>query len=68
MSRLLVTGSSGYIGRSTVVALRKLGHEVFTLDNHGDAKDVFPVGIIDADLENIFEEIKPQAVIQLAAR
>ena len=68
MSRLSVTGSSGFIGRSTVVALKKLGHEVFTLDNHGDAKDVFPVGIIDADLENIFEEIKPQAVIQLAAR
>jgi nucleoside-diphosphate-sugar epimerase len=68
MSRLLVTGFSGYIGRSTLVALRKLGHEVFTLDNHGDAKDVFPVDNIDADLENIFEEIKPQAVIQLAAR
>ena len=68
MSRLLVTGSSGFIDRPKVAGLRKLGHEVFTLDNHGDAKDVFPVGIIDADLENIFEEIKPQAVIQLAAR
>ena len=68
MSRLSVTGSSGFIGRSTVVALKKLGHEVFTLDNHGDAKDVFPVGIIDADLANIYEEIKPQTVIQSATR
>jgi nucleoside-diphosphate-sugar epimerase len=68
MSRLLVTGSSGFIGRSTVVALRKLGHEVYTLDNHGDTKGIFPVDIIDTDLENIFDEIKPQAVIQLAAR
>jgi nucleoside-diphosphate-sugar epimerase len=68
MSRLLVTGSLGFSGRPTVVALKKLGHEVFTLDNHGDAKGIFPVDIIDTDLENIFEEIKPQAVIHLAAR
>ena len=68
MSRLLVTRPSGFIDRSIFVALRKLRHEVFTLDNHANAKDVFPVGIIETDLENIFEEIKPQAVIQLAAR
>ena len=68
MSRLLVTRPSGFIDRSIFVALRKLGHEIFTLDNHGDAKGIFPVDIIDTDLENIFEEIKPQAVIQLAAR
>ena len=68
MSRLLVTGSSGFIGRPTVVALRELGHEVFTLDIHGEKKDNFSVDIVDADLENIFEEIKPQAVIHLAAQ
>jgi UDP-glucose 4-epimerase len=68
MSRLLVTGSAGFIGRPTVVALRKLGHEVFTLDIHGDAKDNFSVDIVDADLEDIFQEVKPQAVIHLAAQ
>jgi len=68
MSRLLVAGSSGFIGRPPVVALRKLGDKICTLDNHGDTKDIFSVGIVDADLENIVEEIKPQAVIQLAVR
>jgi hypothetical protein len=57
MSRLLVMRSLGFSGRPTVVALKKLVHEVFTLDNHGDAKGIFPVDIIDADLENTFEEI-----------
>ena len=68
MSRLLVTGSSGFIDRPKVAGLRKLGHEVFTLDIHGDVEVNFSVDVDDADLENIFEEIKPQTVIQSAAR
>ena len=65
MSRLLVTGSSGLIGRTLVFAPRKLGDKICTLDNHEDTTDIFSVGNVNADLEN---EIKPQAVIQLAAR
>ena len=68
MSRLLVTGSAGFIGRPTVAALRALGHEVFTLDNQGQGEQNFSVDIVDADLDVIFHEIKPAAVIHLAAQ
>lgn len=68
MSGLLVTGSSGFIDRPKVAGLRKLGHEVFTLDIHGGVEENFSVDVNDVDLANIYEEIKPQAVIQLATR
>ncbi len=67
MSRLWVVRSLGFIDHPTVVALRKLGHEVFAVDNHGNAEKKLSVDIDYADLEYIFEEIKPQDLIHLAA-
>ena len=68
MSRLLVSGSEGFIGRPTVAALRTLGYEVFTLDKKGQGEQDFSVDIVDAELDAIVEEIKPKAVIHLAAQ
>jgi len=71
MSRYLVTGGSGRLGRSVVSVLAAAGHEVVSVDRspHDDG----PARHIACDLSDAastaacFAEVKPDAVVHLAA-
>jgi Nucleoside-diphosphate-sugar epimerases len=70
MSRLLITGSSGRLGRSVVAVLREAGHEVVGVDRDPETDD--PTARV-ADLTDtraaseVLAEVAPDAVIHLAA-
>lgn len=74
--RVLVTGGAGFIGSHTVEALLAAGHEVVVLDNlsTGNRKNLpSQVPLIEADiryddLTALFADVKPEAVIHLAAQ
>src|SRR3954454_16841598 len=71
MTRVLVTGGSGRLGRSVVQVLAEAGHEVVSVDRgtHPDLR----VRQLEVDLavpgaaERIFAEVRPEAVVHLAA-
>jgi len=71
MSRVVVTGGAGRLGRSVVAALAAAGHEVTSFDRghveHLPADQV-SVDLLDqqATLE-AFAEVRPEAVVHLAA-
>jgi nucleoside-diphosphate-sugar epimerase len=63
--RVLVTGSSGFIGAHVVAELRERGHEVLGVDRRApDAVDILDRPRLMA----AFESFRPDAVIHLAAR
>lgn len=74
--RVLVTGGAGFIGSHTVEALMAAGHEVAVLDNlsTGSRKNLpSQVRLIEADIRHdnlteIFAQVRPEAVIHLAAQ
>lgn len=59
--KVLVTGSSGFVGRATVPALRALGHQVATFDI-ADGQDLTDRGEV---ME--FASFGPDAILHLAA-
>ncbi|MEU6721511.1 NAD(P)-dependent oxidoreductase [Nonomuraea sp. NPDC046802] len=72
MSRVLVTGSAGRLGRSVVTTLAAAGHEVIGVDRApgtpGEAAAVLPADLTDTG--EAFEAIarfRPESVIHLAA-
>jgi UDP-glucose 4-epimerase len=73
--KVLVTGGTGYIGSHTVRELKHRGYDVVVLDSleRGVAQAVLDIPLIQADirdgarLDQIFQEIKPEAVIHFAA-
>ncbi|MGO2097730.1 MAG: NAD-dependent epimerase/dehydratase family protein, partial [Candidatus Microbacterium stercoravium] len=71
MSRVVVTGGAGRLGRSVVTALADAGHEVTSFDQ-GRAEQLparqVAVDLLDqrAALE-AFAEVRPEAVVHLAA-
>ncbi|WP_105566472.1 NAD-dependent epimerase/dehydratase family protein [Microbacterium halophytorum] len=71
MSRIIVTGGAGRLGRSVVAALAAEGHEVTSLDR--EALDGLParqvaVDLLDAGATSaVFSDIRPAAVVHLAA-
>lgn len=71
MSRILVTGGAGRLGRSVVSALADAGNEVVSIDRI--RIDGLPARQIEADLLDAsatsaaFAEIAPDAVVHLAA-
>jgi UDP-glucose 4-epimerase len=70
MSRILVTGSEGFIGKSAVLALESAGHEVVTLDlrQSSSTRNHYIGDIRTIDLEELFEKIRPEIVVHLAAQ
>ncbi|WP_066520867.1 NAD-dependent epimerase/dehydratase family protein [Curtobacterium ammoniigenes] len=70
MSRVIVTGSAGRLGRSVVTVLRDCGHEVIGVDREADPGDPASRGadLTDARAASwLFSEVRPEAVIHLAA-
>lgn len=66
--KVLVTGSSGFIGRALVRRLRAEGCEVAGLDRAPDATD-FVCDILDAArLSDTVQDYAPDALVHLAAR
>jgi nucleoside-diphosphate-sugar epimerase len=74
MTRILVTGSSGRLGRTVVAVLRQRGHDVYGVDRIMDGDDQAGTGadraadLTDLDAaKRVIGEIRPHAVIHLAA-
>lgn len=71
MSRCIVTGGSGRLGRSVVQVLADAGHEVFSLDRArvgGLPAEQVAFDLSDATrTREVFDRIRPDAVVHLAA-
>jgi GlcNAc-P-P-Und epimerase len=67
--KVLVTGSSGFIGQALVRRLRLAGHEVAGLDRGTGATTDYVCDILDANrLDDAVTGFSPEAVVHLAAR
>ncbi|UGA57353.1 NAD-dependent epimerase/dehydratase family protein [Vibrio sp. VB16] len=70
MSKILITGSSGFIGRNFCKYCEELGHEIFGLDIV-DCNEI-PTFICDirnySELEKVIFEVMPDYIVHLAAR
>ncbi|NUT73012.1 NAD(P)-dependent oxidoreductase [Pseudarthrobacter sp. C4D7] len=75
MSRILVTGGSGRLGRSVVAGLAQAGHHVISVDRDAVPAELLPAGVVQetADLLapgealRLLREATPDAVVHLAA-
>ena len=71
MSRVVVTGGAGRLGRSVVETLAAAGHEVVSIDRSeivGSPARQLSVDLLDAAAATAaFAEIRPDAVVHLAA-
>lgn len=77
MKKILVTGGAGFIGSAVISELQATDYEVFVIDDlsfgnraHIDLPDAcfFEDSILNKSrLREIFEEVKPDAVVHLAA-
>lgn len=63
MTRILVTGGSGFLGRYVVAELRSHGYDDVVAPRHADY-DLTR----DAHVERMFAELRPTQVVHLAAR
>ena len=65
--RVLVTGAAGFIGKWAVTELSKKGHEVIGTDKL-EAPNVVTTDITEMNqVAQLFDKIKPEAVVHLAA-
>ncbi|MER6828084.1 NAD(P)-dependent oxidoreductase [Streptosporangium sp. NPDC000563] len=72
MSRVLVTGSAGRLGRSVVTSLAAAGHEVIGVDSAPgtprEAASALPADLTDlGEAHSVIARFRPQAVVHLAA-
>jgi nucleoside-diphosphate-sugar epimerase len=67
--KVLVTGSSGFIGQALVRRLKAAGWEVAGLDKGSSATSTYVCDILDAArLNDIVQRFSPDALVHLAAR
>jgi len=67
--KVLLTGCNGFIGKNLTRYLTKCNYQVFGIDVKISNNDQFKIDINNYDdLERLFEIIKPEIVIHLAAR
>ena len=77
--KILVTGGAGFIGSHVVDALIGSGHQVAVVDNlweHGGGKleninpkaAFYEIDIRDADLQDVFQQERPEVICHLAAQ
>ncbi|MGG1617638.1 NAD-dependent epimerase/dehydratase family protein [Paenibacillus sp. NRS-1782] len=74
--KILITGGAGFIGSTVAEQLLNLGHNVFVIDNLStghlsnlDERAVFFEADIKSDqLNNLFNQIKPDQVLHFAAQ
>ena len=75
MSRILVTGGAGRLGRSVVAGLAQAGHEVVSVDRDAVPAELLPAGVVQETTDllapgealRLIGAAKPDAVIHLAA-
>jgi nucleoside-diphosphate-sugar epimerase len=72
MTRTLVTGSAGRLGRSVVASLAQAGHEVIGIDvtpgTPAEAAAALPADLTDlGEAYDVMARFKPDAVVHLAA-
>jgi UDP-glucose 4-epimerase len=70
VSRILVTGSSGRLGRTVVTTLRALDHEVFCTDRSIPSSEMggYAADLTDAQAaHDVIAQVRPEAVVHLAA-
>ncbi|WP_396446491.1 NAD-dependent epimerase/dehydratase family protein [Actinomadura sp.] len=72
MSRVLVTGSAGRLGRSVVTTLAAAGHEVIGVDSAPgtprEAAEALPADLTDlGEAHSALTRFRPEAVVHLAA-
>jgi len=64
--RILVTGASGFVGKSLTEYLRMRGHEIVTLDVWGEVD--YTVDVLDFErLSMAISRARPEALVHLAA-
>ncbi|MFA9444625.1 NAD-dependent epimerase/dehydratase family protein [Egicoccus sp. AB-alg6-2] len=68
MTRVLVTGGEGRLGRPTVAWLRDRGHDVVAVDRRADATDTLVADLTDpAQAAAVVARVRPDAIVHLAA-
>ena len=68
MTRVLVTGSEGFLGKKTVTRLKREGYIVYTLDIVGSGEKHYVGDIAVIDLDPIFSDAAPEIVVHTAAQ
>jgi len=68
MTRVLVTGSEGFIGSHVAALLRSNGLEVFTMDLVGEGSLHTLMDLRSKELKTFVKQIQPEVIIHLAAQ
>ena len=68
MTRIAITGASGFLGTKLVRQFQEQGHTVFGTYNNHPREGLFPVDITDPDaLSSFFRTVRPDVTIHTAA-
>jgi UDP-glucose 4-epimerase len=68
MTRVLVTGSEGFIGKKSVLRFRHQGYDVYTLDRVGSGEKHYVGDIATLELNGIISAVLPEIIVHTAAQ